>query len=225
MTTTMKRKGYIDEPRREFRRRRRSWENDPVPVLSPKKRELVVTRRDKATRETKRWRDVDANKGNAETISGTRLNGICNGLIRATLTRMAVSRKRVRRPVVKRWDQVQYVVINSNEILKVHFVTMRHNEFRPENSKKTVVKFNHCSYKLAKVPKHLQMSVYMPVNVFVECAVLNDFYLSDTHPSTCITQEKDEREIHGCYVERSSKEARRNWKGQSGEARVWAFQT
>ncbi|XP_043512503.1 uncharacterized protein LOC122529987 [Frieseomelitta varia] len=98
-------------------------------------------------------------------------------------------------------------------------------EFRPEYSKKTVVKFNHCFYKLAKVSEQLQMSVYILVNVFVECAVLNDFYLSDTHPSTCITQEKDEREIHGCYVGRSSKEARRNWKGPSGEARVWAFQT
>ncbi|CAD1478933.1 unnamed protein product, partial [Heterotrigona itama] len=80
-------------------------------------------------------------------------------------------RFRVRRPVVKRWDQVQYVVINSNEILKVHFVAMRHNES---------IKFDHCSYKLAKVSEYLQMSVYIPVNVFVECAAFNDIYLSDT---------------------------------------------
>ena len=26
------------------------------------------------------------------------------------------------------------------------------------------------------------------MNVLVECALLNDFYLSDTHPSTCITR-------------------------------------
>lgn len=52
-----------------------------------------------------------------------------------------------------------------------------------------LVKFNHYSYKLAKVFEYLQMSVYIPVNVFVECAALNDIYLSGyTDPSTCITR-------------------------------------
>lgn len=87
MTTTTKRKGYIDEPRREFRRWRRSRENDPV--LSPWGEKKESLSWPDAIRRPEKRRGRGGYNGQNEIVLGHRGN-VRLGFYRAGYTSFSV---------------------------------------------------------------------------------------------------------------------------------------